>query len=385
MPIKVNATLLSPYPFHIINQAQQLSRLNSLERLVTAIPVSRTGLPSSKVKNRLYLSGLRYYARKALPSSDHILSRMVIKDFDRWATNELGSSNVVNALSGFATNTLRLAANKNVPICCDRGSWHILEQKRILDEESEALGCRPIYFDPFMVERELQEYEIADRIILPSEPAVQSFLRRGINPSKIAKVPYGVDIDLFKPPNANIERKGLVCVATVGLRKGHHILVDAFRSLNSSKNELTLVGPIDQEWIRRLDLNRGDIRITGTLNRSGLIKELQQASIFVLASLEEGLALVIAQAMACGLPIVATESTGASELINDGVEGFIVPSGDRKALAVAIDTLLSDTEMAKNMGIAACNRVKSLGGWETYGQNILNVFSALIQEKDENV
>jgi glycosyltransferase involved in cell wall biosynthesis len=106
-----------------------------------------------------------------------------------------------------------------------------------------------------------------------------------------------------------------------------------------------------------------------------VIRELQQASIFVLASIEEGLALVIAQAMACGLPVISTEAAGASELITDGVEGIIVPgSVSAENLAQAIDYLLSDNVRSQAMGAAARRKVEAIGGWERYGRQLVAAF-----------
>jgi glycosyltransferase involved in cell wall biosynthesis len=302
---------------------------------------------------------------------------MVTRDFDRWATRQLDGSTVVSALSGFATTAMERAASEGVATSCDRGSWHILEQKLVLDTEAERIGCRPAHFDSYTVERELREYAIADRIVVPSEPARQSFLRQGVSPTKLVKVPYGVDISDFNPSCSSRRSGAVVSVGTVGMQKGHRYLVDAFRSLETSHASLTLVGPIESGWQERLALTQGDIRTTGALPRAGVIEELQRAAVFALASIHDGLALVIAQAMACGLPVVATDATGIGELVDDGVEGLIVPARDSVALARALDTLLGDPERATEMGRAARDKVAALGGWNDYGDRIMKVFEGI--------
>jgi glycosyltransferase involved in cell wall biosynthesis len=106
-----------------------------------------------------------------------------------------------------------------------------------------------------------------------------------------------------------------------------------------------------------------------------VIEELQRASVFVLASVEEGLALVIAQAMACGLPVIATEATGVRELITDGVEGVVVPDPpDAQTLAEAMDSVLADSDRAQAMGVAARRKVESFGGWDRYGLQLVAAF-----------
>lgn len=375
MNTSLNITVLSPYPFHMVDQARQLYGAGVLERMVTAVPRSRVGLPMDKVSTRLRASALRRVMGRSLPSTDPFLNRAVIRDFDRWAKSQLGSPSAINSLSGFATATLCSASERGLTVFCDRGSWHILEQRRILDEEADRIGVPRERFDPFIVDRELREYEIADKIIVPSEAARRSFLRQGIDASRVVKVPYGVDISQFSSVIGERRPGAIVSVATIGLRKGHHHLLQAFRMLRTRNATLTLVGPISAGYGRYLNLDQPTVRMTGPVSRSAVIRELQQASIFVLASIEEGLALVIAQAMACGLPVISTEAAGASELITHGVEGIIVPSPvSAENLAQAIDQLLSDNVRSRAMGAAARRKVEAIGGWERYGRQLVAAF-----------
>jgi glycosyltransferase involved in cell wall biosynthesis len=372
-PLKV--TVVSPYPFHMVDQARELHQAGVLERVVTAVPRSRVGLPKEQVVNRLRWSAFRRVTRRAVPRADPVLNRKVVRDFDRWAESRLGDPSVVNSLSGYATQTLSRASARGVTVFCDRGSWHILEQRMVLDEEAERIGAPREHFDPFMIDRELREYQLADRILIPSEPARQSFIRQGIDPARVVKVPYGVDISAFSPPLKERLPAAVVSVAAVGLRKGHHHLIEAYRMLSTPNATLTLVGTVTPGWGDRLRLDQVGVRATGPVNRSRVIEELQRASVFVLASVEDGFGLVIAQAMACGLPVIATEATGIRELITDGVEGIVVPAPpDAQTLAEAMDSLLSDPDRAREMGAAGRRRVESFGGWDRYGHQLVAAF-----------
>ncbi len=375
MTDKLKVTVLSPYPFHMVDQARQLHQAGVLERIVAAVPRSRIGLPREVVSTRLRWAAFRRVTGRVVPRSDSILGREVVRDFDRWASSHLGEPTVVNGLSGFATETLSTASTRGVTVFCDRGSWHMLEQQRVLDEEASRIDAPRERFDPFMMERELREYLVADRILVPSEPARQSFIRRGIDAARVVKIPYGVDISAFSVPREGRCPGAIVSVAAVGLRKGQYHLVQAFRKLNAQNASLTLVGGVTPGWDKRLCLDQGGVRSTGPVSRRQVIEELQRASVFVLVSVEEGLALVIAQAMACGLPIIATEATGVRELVTDGVEGIVLPDPpDAEALAHAIDSLLSDRDRARALGAAARRKVESFGGWDRYGREIVATF-----------
>ncbi len=87
----------------------------------------------------------------------------------------------------------------------------------------------------------------------------------------------------------------------------------------------------------------------------------------VLPSIEEGLALVQAQALACGCPVIASTNTGGEDLFTDGVEGFIVPIRDADAITRGLELLAGDADLQARMSEAALQRVRKLGGWEDYG------------------
>jgi glycosyltransferase involved in cell wall biosynthesis len=110
---------------------------------------------------------------------------------------------------------------------------------------------------------------------------------------------------------------------------------------------------------------------------------MARSHVLALASVEEGLALVQGQALACGCPVVATTATGAEDLFSDGVEGFIVPDRDTDALASRLQQLADDPALRERMSAAALERVKTLGGWDHYGGQWDTLLHALTgQPKD---
>jgi starch synthase len=112
------------------------------------------------------------------------------------------------------------------------------------------------------------------------------------------------------------------------------------------------------------------VRFFGSIPRAELYAYYNQGLVFVLPSIEEGLALVQAQAMACGLPIIATTNTGAEDLFADGIEGFIVPVRAPEAIREKVLHLYKNPELRRGMGDASLRRVQSIGGWDSYGDSI---------------
>jgi glycosyltransferase involved in cell wall biosynthesis len=108
---------------------------------------------------------------------------------------------------------------------------------------------------------------------------------------------------------------------------------------------------------------------------------MSASDVLVLPSIEEGMALVQAEAMACGCPVIASTNTGADDLFTDGVEGFIVPIRDSEAILERMQQLADDPLLAGEMRAKSLLRVQSMGGWKEYGDRWEHLLSTLIFSK----
>ena len=109
------------------------------------------------------------------------------------------------------------------------------------------------------------------------------------------------------------------------------------------------------------------INITGHMPQEKLKEIMSRSHVMVLPSVEEGLAMVQAQAMACGCPVIATKNTGAQNLYVDQKEGFIVPIRQPNIIAEKLQYLADHPDIRKSMSMLALARVREMGGWRTYG------------------
>jgi alpha-maltose-1-phosphate synthase len=114
-------------------------------------------------------------------------------------------------------------------------------------------------------------------------------------------------------------------------------------------------------------LPQENVTWVGTVPQLELKKWMSRSHVMVMPSLDEGMALVQGQALACGCPVIATTASGGSDLLTDGVEGFIVPIRDPEALCDRMRLLAEDPALQQRMSEAALRRVRSLGGWQKYG------------------
>ena len=226
--------------------------------------------------------------------------------------------------------------------------------------------------------REENIYAVADAITVPSSAARRSFLSMGVPAEKVHVIPYGVRLEQFSPDGAPPQDEFTVLfVGSVGLRKGVPYLLEAFAAVRAPRKRLRIVGAV-QEDLRALlpKLPQAGVEFFGVLPQAELARLMSRSHVLVLPSIEEGLALVQAQAMACGCPVLCSTATGGEDLFTDGVEGYIVPARDSAALAEKMQLLADDPALQRGMREAALARVRHFGGWTTYGDH----WEALLQQ-----
>jgi len=371
--------------FHAFNLAHELYRRNSLCRLITSYPkfvAGRFGVPSnltaSILSNELIRRG---WAR--LPES--ITSRFdpvsyFSEHFETRAARYIPEeADAYVGWSGVSLTGIQHAASHGMMTIVERCSSHIQTQSELVTEEFERFGLEPQVAHPQIVEKELAEYETADFISVPSRFARNSFIDRGIDAAKLIQVPYGVSLDSFSPPEeGSRERENkfrFIHVGTVNLRKGCHYLIQAFQKLNLPNAELLFVGEVAPEMKSFQErYSSPSIVFNGAVSQSELVHYYAKSHAFCLASIEEGLAMVTAQAMACGLPVIATTNTGAEDLLVDGIDGFIVPVQDSDVLAEKMLLLYENREISAEMGASALERVCSNYSWSDFGDRILKAY-----------
>ncbi len=367
--------------FHAFDLAREMERLGHLTRLYTAYPRFKVdGLPAAKVSSFPWIMGAATLAeRLGLPGVRERLNFPMIETFDRWMARRLVPCDVFHCLSSFGLQSHRAArARHGALTVCDRGSTHIMFQNEILREEYERCGIPYRGTDARIVERELGEYEFCDLISVPSSFSLRSFVEKGVPRDKLRLNPYGVDLSMFHPMPKCDSVFRVLFVGSMSIRKGIAYLVEAVKRAAVPALDLVLIGHIDKHAERVVAKCDLPLRRLGVLPRAELAEHYSQASVLVLPSIEDGFGLVMAQAMACGVPVIATTNTGAEDLFTDGAEGFIVPIRDGAAIADKIVFLYEHPEVRDAMGAAAVARVRALGGWNSYGERMAAMYQAAL-------
>src|SRR5439155_15667771 len=176
----------------------------------------------------------------------------------------------------------------------------------------------------------------------------------------------GVDVDEFRPPRRHERADARLRVLTVGrllALKGFALALEAvaLRRAAGSPVHLTLVGDgPERERLERLasDLGiDGDVTFAGAVPSDRIHAYYAAADVFCLSSLAEGIPIVLMEAMATGLPVVATRVAGIPELVRDGESGLLVAPGRGDVLAEALRRLADSQELRGAMGSAARSQV----------------------------
>jgi len=377
--------------FHSFDLARELFRRDALKFIITSYPkfiIKKWGLPGNKIKSVIIKEIFeRTYNKLPVKLKNIANPQFFLNElYDKLAMNILEESDIFVGWSSFSLHSLRKAKKMGAKIIIERGSSHILYQNEILKEELEKIclneKCR-ILPHPKIIEKELMEYEESDYIAIPSLFCKRTFLEKGVHENKLIHVPYGVDLSQFKqiPKKDKVFR---VCFAgALSLRKGVLYLLKAFCDIKLPNSELILIGKASEELRPLLEIYNGKYKYLGHKRQSELFKYYSQSSVFVIMSIEEGLAMVIPQAMACGLPVICTTNTGGEDLVRDGIDGFIIPIRDVEKLKEKLIYLYENPEICRNMGLCAKERAKSMFSWDKYGDNIYRAYLKILK-KDDN-
>ena len=249
--------------------------------------------------------------------------------FDYAASRQVVESTPVYANQGQALYIFKKAAAMQLERILIAPTPHIDFVWQELRQEQKILGKDMEWLHPLLKKKIKQEYELADKIMVFSQFSYDTFKDNGIAETKLILWPLDIDREYFQrkqPKKDHIFR--VLYVGRLMPEKGIHYLVKAFQELALPESELLLFGSTltrsTRNWLDKQIKGWDNIKISCGDPRPAY----EQSSILVHPSLQDGFALVVAEAMAYGLPVIVTENTGAKEKVLDGENGFVIPVRD---------------------------------------------------------
>lgn len=373
--------------FHSFHLARELAKRNALDRIVTAYP-------RFKVKNELPKELIETFPFLRAPHLALINNGITLplkiereleyqdrKTLGQYSSRFFKDQDFYIGQSSTGLETARKAVRAGSKFICDRGSTHILIQDRLLRQEYERWNVPYHQIDTRVIDRELEEYELATAISVPSNFAADSFIAMGVDSKKVKTIAYGVDSSFFALDLGDSERHQnvILCVGNFSVRKGVFDLLMAFRNLQAKTMKLVFVGNRDDKaWhiASKLGLISELVEWVGPQSRERLLSYYQSATLMVLPSIEEGQALVVAEAMSTGCPVIVSTSTGASDFIFHGENGFLFEARDQEALSNLMNRLCTDRSLQSAIGSSARGTALNFGNWSAYGDS----YFALLQQ-----
>jgi glycosyltransferase involved in cell wall biosynthesis len=285
---------------------------------------------------------LNYMAAVTLPTYQSESFRFhLFPLFDRWARTLLRPGQHFFTGYAFAPRSMRWTREHGGIAFLDAWTSHPEEFWNLLVEEQRRWESPWPPASRLYIDLVRESVAAADYVTTSSNFVRQSFIKRGFDPQRLLLCPYPVDLEVFRPPaEPRPANRPFTILHTGGLslRKGAPYLFEAFRLIRKEVPNAILRVKRDirndaQEILRRnADL---PIEWSESLPLAEHLRRYHTSDLLLFPSIEDGFAFVVAESLACGLPVITTTHTGASDLIRPGENGEVVPIRDSEALAGA--------------------------------------------------
>jgi glycosyltransferase involved in cell wall biosynthesis len=340
--------------FHGFDLARALLRRGHNLTLFTNYPgwaVRQFGFPAKRVRSfwlhgiaskgayRLHdaINGIAWKGASRLPDAIRGTPEPWLNPvFGSWAAKELSRErwDVIHAWSGISEEIYKSGSKSQLNLIM-RGSAHIRTQERILREEERRTGARLALPGRWIREREEREYRLADRIVVLSSFAYDSFIAEGLEPARLRLLPLGASTTMFRAPPEVIEARcrrilsgqplRVLYVGALSLRKGLWDAKSIVEQLGTQRFHFRFIGPAAPETRGPLGGLRALAELVPRQPQKKLPGWYADSDLFIFPTLEDGFAVVLAQAHANALPILTTPNCTGPDLIENGRTGWILP------------------------------------------------------------
>jgi len=287
-----------------------------------------------------------------------------------------GRYDLFHSWSGDCLRSLQVAKQRRIPSIVEIPTWHRDGGKKKVDWPKSQSASKtpgvPTWKARLLLQRKrfIEEYQLADLLLVLSRKAANTFRIRGFPEEKLFYLPRGVDVERFKPGERPAKFRAVFSGALIK-RKGIQHVLEAWHRLNLPDAELWLVGHVHDEAKPFLkQFWRDNIRVVGFVRDPE--NYLSQGTVHVFPSQWEGSAKVTYEAAACALPQITTREAG--DVVRDGIEGIIVKPADVDAIAAALEHLHRHPEIVQQMGDAARRRVVENFTWDHFRTRLLGAY-----------
>jgi glycosyltransferase involved in cell wall biosynthesis len=263
------------------------------------------------------------------------MEAFLLTSFGKWAAREVSRErwDIVHEFSGVGEEVIRATRGQTRHLLL-RGSAHIRTQAELLRQEAGRTGVAVAQPSPWIIEREEREYAAADYVVVISRFCYDSFIRRGVPAEKLLLLPLGVDTRAFQASEEMLERRcrrilsgaplTVLTTGQVSFRKGVYDFATIARTLNGHF-QFRWIGAVTEEARRLITSLPASVEMRPPQPQSSLPQAYAEADLFLLPTIEDGYALVLAQASANSLPVLTTTNCSGPDFIHQHQSGWILP------------------------------------------------------------
>ena len=322
-------------------------------------------------------------SNRAFALHDYIVSRRIEK--------LAGQIDIIHTWPLGARETLKTAAKMGIPTVLERPNANTRFAMEVVQQECIRLGVvlppdHEHAYNEEKLQKEEDEYALADRLLCPSDFVVKTFLDKGYHSDKLARHMYGFDNDVYCPNDRPLDpKRGLTMLFVGGCapRKGLHYALEAWLQSPAHRDGTFLVaGDFVPGYRERLFsmLSHPSLRVLG--HRADVPELMRQSDIVILPSIEEGSALVTSEARGSGCVLLVSEAAGA---VCKHMENALVHRpGDVGTLVHQITMLHEDRALLQRLRAESLRTVQEIT-WTAAGQKLLQVYRETVAAQSEPI
>jgi glycosyltransferase involved in cell wall biosynthesis len=295
-----------------------------------------------------------------------------------------GQIDIIHTWPLGALQTLKTAARLGIPTVLERCNANTRFAMEIVQQECDRLGVAlpPDHehaYDAEKLRKEEEEYDLADRLLCPSDFTAKTFLDKGYAKEKLARHIYGFDEKVYYPSSVPREPKPGLTMLFVGVcavRKGVHFALEAWLKSPASKEGTFLIaGEFLPAYAEKLApmLKHPSVHVLG--HRDDVPELMRKSDILILPSIEEGFGLVVTEAMGSGCVPLASEA--CTEICKHMETGLMHRIGDVAAITQHITMLHEDRALLARLRAASLKMVPEIT-WDAAGVKLLEVYRQTI-------
>lgn len=303
--------------------------------------------------------------------------------FDFMAARYMRNSHILHGWASFSLESGKQQKRQGGIFLLDRACPHASYQRELLIEEAQLLEIK---YDPMstaFMERMEQEYQLADKILVPSSYTHKSFIEHGISRDKLEILRLDANFTSRAPRVRSEKRSGDFVVGTIGgniIRKGFLYLLRAWKKLGLKGAKLLIKS--SRSEIDKIPVLSRLIEQDPTIEVVGYMKNIEsfydQCDVFCLSSIDDGFGMVVLEALSCGLPVITTTNVGATEFVREGENGFCVPIRDDDGLAECLQRYYDDPQLVHRMSEDAISSYYEYKASPmNYEKSLLELYSGL--------